>query len=422
MGRMPRIQVKNAIYYILSGGDNNEPIFRIPEDSATYLELLAQYKKQHRFKLFAYCLVPETISLLIEPTPDTSVSGIMHDLNSKYTKYFNRKYGKSGHLFQERYRMVLIEKESKLLEITAYINVRPKLHIPPYDINTYAYSSYLAYIREGGAAGGPDIKEEVKEALTYLKGDTYQEIVSQIALNKLSEIDKELATKPIIGSDKFVKDGKSKMKIEKNVPAESPKSVSNPEPEPILEPEPELESQPEPEPEQLSEPAPESLPQPKPCLAPDVKPVPKPKSNMVKSVLITALVIITISGAFILVYAKTTQMKAYLDKELSRKDIELKDRLNKERNNLYKILTDKHEAEKASYQETAQRLESEKETFKAAAERFEAEKNTYQEMANRLSDEKVSYQQAAERLEAEKKKVEEELTSIRKTVPEPVEK
>lgn len=446
MGRAPRIQVEKGLYYILSGGDNSEPIFRLADDSATYLELLAKHKKLHQFKLFAYCLVPGSISLLIEPSASTTISGIMHDLNSKYTKYFNRKYGKTGHLFQERYRMVVIEKESKLLEMTAYINLRPKLQIPPYDITTYEYSSYMAYIKEGEAAGKPDIGEEVKEVASHLKGATYQEILAQIALNRLKDLDEELATKPVLGSDKFVKEVKSKMKIDKSKAAETPESVIEPEPEPVLEPEAEPEPQPEPELEQLLEPVPEPSPRPKtepvpdtifriesvpetlpnpeavPAqkqetvsdTVPDTKPILKPRYSILRALLIISLVIIIASGAFVFVYMKTNQMKEYLNKELARKDTELKNRLDKERKSLYKTLTDRYETEKVVYQDRAQRLESEKETYKTTAETLENEKKVFEDTAKRLSEEKASAQARAESLEQEKKKIEEQLILIQK--------
>ncbi|MCX5666879.1 MAG: transposase [Candidatus Omnitrophica bacterium] len=274
MGRMPRIQIETAVYYILSGGDNNEPIFVAPEDSATYLDILAQYKTERQFKLFAYCLLPGTISLLLEPSPDTAIPEIMHNLNSKYTRYFNNKYNKTGHLFQERYRMVLAEKASKLLEMTAYINLRPQLHIPPYDMATYAYSSYPAYIKDNditGVTGGPDISGQVKEVLAYLKGQTYQEIITQTDLSRLKDIDEELANKSMIGSETFIKEVRLKMsslrapKGQRNQEIEIVRNVKEPaDYKPELEPKPEPAPQPKPELEQQLKTATQTLTRPEP--------------------------------------------------------------------------------------------------------------------------------------------------------------
>lgn len=445
MGRMPRIQVDNAVYYILSGGDDSKAIFNDTEDCATYLELLSQYKSIYKFKLFAYCLVPGTVSLLIEPAPRSAISRVMHDINSKYTKYFNRKYAKSGHLFQERYRMVLIEKVSKLLEMTAYVNLRPKLQIPAYDINTYLYSSYAAYIKEGGIEGMPDIGDDVREVLSCLKGNTYQEIVAGVALNKLYILDKELSTMQIIGSDDFIERVKSLMKIGKKkgsdvpAPVPVPRLKPEPEPEPAPEPEAEPDEQPEPDLEKVLAPVPEPQhptdtapvpdtiktvepkPEPishEPAPAPDLTVAARPRSNKAIYVITAVFMIFIVSGTFAFLYIKSAQMKAYVNDELSKKDVELKKRLEIERNTLTKSLTDKYETEKSAYEDASRRLQVEKEAYRQAAERIEAEKRSYQEMASRFSNESAHYQKMAERLANEKKRMEEELASMRNAVPE----
>ena len=126
MPRVPRINLEGALYYVTSRGDHNEAIFKEAGDYAAYLDLLKKGKEQYNFKLFAFCLLPNHIHLLIELAGDTTISQIMYGLNSNYTKYFNAKHHKEGHLFQERYEMALLEKEPNLLNMTAYIHLNPK--------------------------------------------------------------------------------------------------------------------------------------------------------------------------------------------------------------------------------------------------------------------------------------------------------
>jgi REP element-mobilizing transposase RayT len=126
MGRMPRIQVEGAIYYLTPECSRNSLIFRDSKDYAMYMALLSKHRNKYNFKLFAFCFTPNNISLLIEPSDTATISQMMHDLIPSYTKYFNGKYKRKGRLFQKRYRMVLIEKEPNLLKMTAYIHLMPK--------------------------------------------------------------------------------------------------------------------------------------------------------------------------------------------------------------------------------------------------------------------------------------------------------
>src|SRR5258706_15490314 len=122
MPRLPRIRLEGAIYYVTSKGSQEEPIFKEKADYEMYLNLLTKYKKEHKFKLFSYCLLPDSLHLLIETVEDGAISEIMHNLNSMYTKYFNNRHERRGHLFESRFRSVLVEKANHLAELTRYIH------------------------------------------------------------------------------------------------------------------------------------------------------------------------------------------------------------------------------------------------------------------------------------------------------------
>ena len=125
MTRIPKIHIEGAIYYVTSRGDNNCEIFTDAADYSMYLELLKKYQGQYGFQLYVYCLLPNHLHLLIELKTGLTISEIMHDLSSNYTKYFNAKHDRKGHLFQERYKMVLAEKEKYLAPIAEYIYQNP---------------------------------------------------------------------------------------------------------------------------------------------------------------------------------------------------------------------------------------------------------------------------------------------------------
>lgn len=186
MPRPPRIYLENALYYITSKGDDNQHIFKDREDFKTFLGLLKKYKAQYGFKLFAFCLLPDHFHLLMELPVQSEqndnagvLSNIMHDLNSSYTKYFNGKYPKKGHLFRERYKAALIEKEPYLLKLTAYIHLNPqRLNLVSVS-QLYPYTSYVFYLDKEIPLKGL-IKEEKEEILHLLNGKNYTEFMEEV--------------------------------------------------------------------------------------------------------------------------------------------------------------------------------------------------------------------------------------------------
>ena len=118
MPRPPRIHIEEGLYFITTTGEHGRELFRDESDHEKYRGLLLKYKKQYKFILFAYILMPTYVHLLIELAPGTTISEIMHVINSTYTKYFNGRYERRGHLFQGRFGAVVVEKEKDLSEST----------------------------------------------------------------------------------------------------------------------------------------------------------------------------------------------------------------------------------------------------------------------------------------------------------------
>ncbi len=181
-------------------------LFNDKEDHDMYLELLSKYKAQRGFKLFSFVLLPTHIHMLIETKPETSLSDIMHNITSSYTKYFNKKYGRQGHLFRGRFRAIIIEKESHLLKLTRYIHLNPVLVNLASSAKDYPYSSYSCYLDQAlPACQGFDLKNEKNEVLSYLKDKSYEDFMKEDARDENKQLHKELSKKGYLGSEEFGK-------------------------------------------------------------------------------------------------------------------------------------------------------------------------------------------------------------------------
>jgi len=143
MARPLRIQFEGAVYHITSRGNAGNPIFLSDDDRALFLKILREAVERFGWICHAYCLMPNHFHLLVE-TPQANLSSGMRHLNGVYTQAFNRSHKRGGHIFQGRFKAVLIEKESHLLEAARYIvlnPVRARLAAHP---RRWKWSSYRA--------------------------------------------------------------------------------------------------------------------------------------------------------------------------------------------------------------------------------------------------------------------------------------
>ena len=125
MPRPPRVHVEGALHLVTSRALPGLQLFRDDRDYAAYLDLLKGYQTRYGFTLLAFVLLPDQLSLCIELANETTISDVMHALNSRYTKLYNKRYGYAGHLFQERFKSALMEKETSLLPATGYLHLLP---------------------------------------------------------------------------------------------------------------------------------------------------------------------------------------------------------------------------------------------------------------------------------------------------------
>ena len=145
MSRKPRIEYPHGLYHVIARGNRQERIFLQPADFSKYLSLIKRYKKRYEFLLYAYALMMNHVHLLIE-VGDSPLSKIMQGLQQTYTQFFNWKYGKSGHVFQGRYKTLLCQKDVYLLELVRYIHLNPVRARIAKNLAEYPWIGHHAYL------------------------------------------------------------------------------------------------------------------------------------------------------------------------------------------------------------------------------------------------------------------------------------
>lgn len=145
MARKPRVEIEGGLYHVLTRGNNRQPIFGSDNDYDRMLLLLARQKAKLPFFLYAYCLMPNHVHLLIERRKD-ALSRVMHRLLTAYSQYYNRKYRRVGHLFQGRYKAILCQADQYLAELVRYIHLNPVRAKMVRRPAAYPYSSHRAYL------------------------------------------------------------------------------------------------------------------------------------------------------------------------------------------------------------------------------------------------------------------------------------
>jgi len=124
MARPLRIEYEGAVYHVTSRGNARQRIFLDDEDYQAFLEIVTKIVERFRWICHAYCLMDNHYHLLLE-TPQPNLSKGMHLLNSIFSQTFNRKHRRVGHVLQGRFKSILVEKESHLLEVARYVVLNP---------------------------------------------------------------------------------------------------------------------------------------------------------------------------------------------------------------------------------------------------------------------------------------------------------
>ncbi|MDD4909135.1 MAG: transposase [Candidatus Omnitrophica bacterium] len=138
-----RVLIENACYHLFVRGNHKQNVFRELSDYRFYLLQLRRYKRKHSFLLYGYCLMPNHIHLIGQPKDSKKLSKFMQGLHRSYTAYYNKKYNKVGHLWQNRFKSKAINKDEYLIDCIAYIEQNPVRANMVSSPKEYTFSSYL---------------------------------------------------------------------------------------------------------------------------------------------------------------------------------------------------------------------------------------------------------------------------------------
>ena len=143
MARPLRIEYPGAVYHITSRGNEKKAIFRDNVDRESFLNILFKVNDRYNWTCHAYCLMDNHYHIVVE-TPDGNLSLGMRQLNGVYTQAFNRRHLRAGHLFQGRFKAILIQKDSHLLEVCRYVALNPVRAKAVANPQRWLWSSYQA--------------------------------------------------------------------------------------------------------------------------------------------------------------------------------------------------------------------------------------------------------------------------------------
>lgn len=224
MARPLRIEYPCAFYHITSRGNEQQDIFKSDTERERFLSYLESASERYGAVIHVYCLMGNHYHLLLE-TPEGNLSQIMRHINGAYTTYYNTKRQRAGHLFQGRYKAILIDADEYAEELSRYIHLNPVRAGVAGRPEEYRWSSYEYYIG----------KKQIPKWLTkdYILGyfgketnaaqKKYSKFVNALIGKEYDSPLKDTIASTILGGINFVNEIKDKYltnkKVDRNLPA-----------------------------------------------------------------------------------------------------------------------------------------------------------------------------------------------------------
>ncbi|HEV8259768.1 MAG TPA: transposase [Burkholderiales bacterium] len=155
MARPLRIEFPGAVYHVTARGDRREPIFVDDADRQALLEVIAQALSRFDAQMLAYCLMGNHYHFVLH-TRQANLSLLMRQINGVYTQAFNRRHDKVGHLFQGRFKAILVDRDTYLLEVCRYVELNPVAARIVRKPQAWSWSSYRAHVGQETVPGWLD--------------------------------------------------------------------------------------------------------------------------------------------------------------------------------------------------------------------------------------------------------------------------
>ncbi len=213
MARPLRIEYPNACYHVINRGDNRRLVFSSPEDYTLFIDKLAFFSEIYKIKVRAYCLMPNHFHLYIQ-TPEGNLSRFMQALLTSFTSIKNHRQKTSGHLFQGRYKALIVEDESYGMILCRYIHLNPvktkkfsesSIVVMRNALRKFKWSSYPMLIGLKKPAEWMDIKGNYPwTGTTTEKQKRYAAFVEEGLLKELDDFKQHVKVQTILGTDSFV--------------------------------------------------------------------------------------------------------------------------------------------------------------------------------------------------------------------------
>jgi len=229
MARPLRIEFENAFYHVMARGNERKDIFRSIGDRKHFVSLFSDVYLRYKGMVYVYTLMNNHYHILLE-TKEANLSRIMHHINVSYTVYYNKKYERSGHLFQGRYKALLIDKENYLLELSRYIHLNPVRAGIVEKPEDYRWSSYRYYT--GQVQNLPEwlnidwvVERFGKDRVSAFR--EYRKFIDEGLCKKIRNPFDNVFANTILGSNDFVERIKERIKgnFERDIEVPATKSL-----------------------------------------------------------------------------------------------------------------------------------------------------------------------------------------------------
>lgn len=195
MGRPWREEYKGGIYHVIARGNNKEYIFKESFDKGYFIKQLKESIEGMNYRIFGYILMDNHYHILIQ-TMNKKLQEIMHQINNKYSKYFNAKYKRVGHVFQGRYKATLVQDERYLIWVLRYIHQNPVQAGICQTVSEYKWSSDIFYRRGIKGFVNVDIVLNMLDADRNKAVKKYMELMSE-------REEKDYSKEKIIGDEAY---------------------------------------------------------------------------------------------------------------------------------------------------------------------------------------------------------------------------
>ena len=205
MARPLRIEYSGAFYHVMHRGNAGSDLFKSERDREKLLEYFSKAAERYAIKVHTYCLMTNHYHLLIE-TPHPNLSQAIKWINVSYAAYFNRKRRRSGHLFQGRFKAVLVDADEYLKHLSRYIHLNPVRAGMVEHCKDYPWSSYPAF---GGYNKSPEWLE-TNGLLSLFGKDSnkakkrYRDFVESVQIQEIENPSKDIVSGVILGGADFV--------------------------------------------------------------------------------------------------------------------------------------------------------------------------------------------------------------------------